>query len=297
MLRDQSLLCILLIGSVAGCAPANENILTPSSTLLGCVPTVTPKPIGTRTPTPRPDQFGTPPPPSSTLTPIPFSRTVDLAPDLSEDQKTHFIVYRCNGSYELFLGRYPQNAQSITETLKLQPGDILVTMFGPYPPITKIVRPPPPPTLRIEGITLEEARQNFGFHLLEPAYLPKGFGIRYVTHWGLMPGDQINLDYAGSPPASKANGQSFVTILERSYPIMPTPPGGIPPVPTPDTENVRVRGTSALVDRSFSPPAWFTPEPPTQLYPSLEWGENNLIVTVGGSLSLEELIKIAQSLK
>lgn len=300
-----SFLIPLSIVFLVGCLPASspESTAQTSPARPTCVPTPTPD-MSTRTPTPTFPAPGTPwptPKPGTpnfvTPTPIPFAKVTDLAPDLPDSQKTRFIVYRCNGSYELFWGRLLENTQGITETLKLEPGDILLYAVPPPSYLPRKVVPPPPPTIRIEGITLEEARQNFGFHLLEPTYLPKGFRLRYVTHVGVIPGDQIDLDYAGPPPAGTATSQSFVEIIERFSPPEPTPPGGIPPAPTSATESVRIRGTRALIDRRFSPPAWFTPEPPSQLYIALEWSENNLMLTVGGSVRLEELIKIAESMK
>lgn len=301
-----SFLITLTIVLLVACAPSSSPESTAQTSPPArptCVPTRTPD-MSTRTPTPTFPGPGTPwptPKPGTpnfvTMTPMPFAKVTDLAPDLPEDQKTRFIVYRCNGSYELFLGKTPENAKAITATLNLETGDILLYMI-PYRLPPK-VEPPPPPTAQIEGITLEEARQNFGFHLLEPTYLPSGFRIRYVTHWGLLLSDGIQLDYSGPTPAGKVPAQSFLVITEYFYPNAPTLPSGGPPTPTPqvEPETVRIHGIRAVVDRRFSPPAWFTPEPPRQLYPSLEWWENNLSLTVGGSVSLEELIKIAESLK
>lgn len=71
------------------------------------------------------------------------------------------------------------------------------------------------------------------------------------------------------------------------------------PPPTPDypRETALVHNTRALVLRNFSPPAWFTPEPSIAEYIALEWEEKDIYFLVGGSLSLQELVKIAESLE
>jgi hypothetical protein len=170
---------------------------------------------------------------------------------------------------------------------------------------------------RVEEITLDQAKQLAGFHLLEPGYLPAGFHLQRVMHSTtvstfvdpanyLLPPvthyfDSVNLEYGGSPPTGRAGSQGFVTIGERFFPDMPLPPGVPPPAATPDLhpETLTVRNARALVNRysAISPPDWVTPEPGAHAYISLEWHEKDYYFTLGGSLSLEELTRIANSLK
>lgn len=268
---------------------------TGTPTLFQCVPTPQPyQEVGTRTPTPR---FGeiTTPVFSPSVTPIPYSKINDLSPRTADRDKANYAVYRCDGTFELFLVGSDLTSKTLTETLGLRPGDIILfgappaSMMGHHPPT-----PPVLPTLSIEHITLEQARQTAGFHLLEPAYLSQGFLFERVTHWS----DIFDLEYHGRSTNGTKSGNSFVMIRERWAPPTPLPPGFfVPSTPDVPSETVRIHGIRALVVRSFPPPAWFTPEPSNELYPSLEWYEQNILLTVGGSVSLDELVKIAESLK
>ena len=170
---------------------------------------------------------------------------------------------------------------------------------------------------RVEEITLAQARQIPGFHLLEPGYLPASFRLQRVIHTTtvtimrdptnlLSPSttrnfDGVSLEYGGPSPTGRTGSQGFVTIGERFFPDMPLPPGVPPPAATPDLhpETVMIRNARAVVNRysAVSPPAWVTPEPRTPNYISLEWHEPDYYFMVGGSVSLEELIKLANSLK
>jgi hypothetical protein len=63
------------------------------------------------------------PPRGSTVTPIPFSKITDLSPDSPEDYKGQFIVFHCDGTYELFL--------SAGTDIPLGPGDHILVDFPP----------------------------------------------------------------------------------------------------------------------------------------------------------------------
>ncbi len=262
---------VLVLSVFAACAPAQtttSNLAQSSPTALRCVPTPTRAPRGTPTATPSGIALGGPVP-FSTVTPFPFSRRVDLAPDVAAENKTQIIVYRCDGRYELFLTKPSLEGRTITETVQLEPGDIVVSTSNP---MLMRAHPPEPllePTTRIEGITIEQAREYAGFHLLEPTYLPRDFHLLYVTQWSVVPGNMIHLDYVG-PGQAGGSSQAFVTIIERSYSTGPPPLGPTPPPPPTSSgeERVQIHGHSALVLRSFAPPAWFTTEHPDQLYPS-----------------------------
>jgi hypothetical protein len=171
--------------------------------------------------------------------------------------------------------------------------------FGSGTPRFSMTPVPPPtpfviPTVRVEQITLEQAQRLATFHLSIPTYLPSGYRLRWVTHAG----DGFSLDYGGPGPSSRPGSQGFLRIGERFSPPGVLPPGMTPP-PTPDIlrETALVHNKQALVVRSFPPAAWYTPEPGISSFPSLEWGENDVYFVVGGSLSLDELVRIANSLK
>ena len=85
-----------------------------------------------------PSKLGTSVPPLPSVTPLPLSKTSDLAPDLSDRDKVYVYVMRCNGTFELFLIR-PNTVFS--ETIPLQPGDVVLRWFPP----ASLMGPPPPP--------------------------------------------------------------------------------------------------------------------------------------------------------
>ena len=101
---------------------------------------------------PTPDQHSAPSEigasglPLPTITPLPFSKTNDLAPELSNQDKVYVQVMRCNGTFELFLVR--PNAV-LSETIPLQSGDVILRWF---PPASSMGHRPPRP---VSGTTLE----------------------------------------------------------------------------------------------------------------------------------------------
>jgi hypothetical protein len=92
---------------------------------------------GTKTPTPRRDQVVTPAPVIA-ATPLPISKTTDLAPGLSSEDKTHVFVMHCNGAIELFL----VDPQAILpQALPLKSDDVILYVF---PPESMMGHQPPP---------------------------------------------------------------------------------------------------------------------------------------------------------
>jgi hypothetical protein len=77
----------------------------------------------TSTPTPNPSQYGTIPPLGPSVTPIPYSKITDLSPDSPQDHKGQFIVFHCDGTYELFL--------TAGTEIPLQPGDHILNSIPP----------------------------------------------------------------------------------------------------------------------------------------------------------------------
>jgi hypothetical protein len=163
------------------------------------------------------------------------------------------------------------------------------------------------PTARVEEITLDQARQIPGFHLFEPAYLPAGFRLRRIRDMigsitsSMSPGapavtsrtDSISLEYSGP-----VGNQEFVAIGQRSCVPGVLPPGmAMPPTPDLHPETVQVHGAAAVVNRNGVPPDWVTSAPGPHEYSSLEWWEKNECLAVAGSSSLQELTRVANSLR
>lgn len=162
---------------------------------------------------------------------------------------------------------------------------------------------------RTEEMTLDQARQIPGFRLYEPGYLPAGFQLRRITDMiGVTQGkdpaspdsppvtshfDDLSIEYSG-----QTGSQEFLTIGERICVPGVLPAGMVMP-PTPDIprETVTIHGAIANVNRYSIHPDWITPEPSTREYISLEWWENNYCFTITGSPSMDELTKIANSLR
>jgi len=90
-----------------------------------CVPTRSSSSsvVVVRTFTPSPSEYGTLPPSRPSVTPIPYSKITDLSPDSPDDYKGQFIVFHCDGTYELFL--------SAGTDIPLQQGDHILVDFPP----------------------------------------------------------------------------------------------------------------------------------------------------------------------
>ena len=75
-----------------------------------------------------PSRHGTvfPLPPS--VTPLPLSKTTDLAPNLADQDKARIYVMHCNGAFELFLIG-PTTAE-ISKTIPLQAGDTILNSIA-----------------------------------------------------------------------------------------------------------------------------------------------------------------------
>jgi hypothetical protein len=77
----------------------------------------------------------------------------------------------------------------------------------------------------------------------------------------------------------------------------------LPDIPTPGStpntgkETAHIRGITALVSRNFSAPGDLGSNIPSEKNIALTWSENGLGIILEGSFSLEELSKIAESMK
>jgi hypothetical protein len=124
--------------------PSGAQTLAPTK----CAPTPAPatEPPGPPTPTPRREDFGTIPPRRPTMTPYPISKTTDLSPQVSMQDKGHVVVFHCDGTYEMFLAADP------SKPVPLQTGDVVIEVVLPesaqqmHPPAATTAAPPPSPT-------------------------------------------------------------------------------------------------------------------------------------------------------
>ncbi len=91
-----------------------------------CVPTLTPAPTSDATLTPTPP-YGEIVTPSFTasVTPLPISQGIDLAPGVPDEDKARVTVFRCDGTYAVFVG-----AAHLSD-VPLQPGDVILDWSPP----------------------------------------------------------------------------------------------------------------------------------------------------------------------
>jgi outer membrane lipoprotein-sorting protein len=118
-----------------------------------------------------------------------------------------------------------------------------------------------------EPMTLIEATQYPGFHVLIPEYVPEGATLVSI----FKSGESIILRYDHSTQVSFA--------IVQGPELASQPPLG-------ESQNVTVRGESATV---------ITDEAGGNTF--LYWTENGITVTVAGHIGLDEAIQVAESLK
>lgn len=82
----------------------------------------------------------TPPEVIGTPTPLPFSKSVDLAGGLPDEEKTRYIIRRANCNFEEYLfSSQLQTHEEIMKTLMLQEGDVILWAL----PVVPIYSTPP----------------------------------------------------------------------------------------------------------------------------------------------------------
>ncbi len=122
--------------------PLPTVLTTPSPTRpLYCVP-IPRKTITSWTMTPTPDRFSSPVPdfrPVVTVTPRVYAHIVDLSPELPRKDKGNITVFRCNGTFDLFIAGPEIN---IDQSIKLEPGDVILSAS---PPASMMGQEPPEP--------------------------------------------------------------------------------------------------------------------------------------------------------
>lgn len=117
-----------------------------------------------------------------------------------------------------------------------------------------------------QALTLDEARARAGFPLLVPAYLPQGVTLTSVFQLG----EAIALYYNGFTP--------FTIVQSRSEAIAQVPQTGT-------AQKVALRGTEATLIADETQGGIF-----------LAWAEDGVNVSIAGAISVEEALKVAESL-
>ncbi len=117
-----------------------------------------------------------------------------------------------------------------------------------------------------QALTLDEARARAGFPLLVPAYLPQGVTLTLVFQLG----EAIALYYNGFIP--------FTIVQSRSEAIAQVPQTGT-------AQKVTLRGTEATLIADEAQGGIF-----------LAWSENGVSVSIAGAISVEEALRVAESL-
>lgn len=78
--------------------------------------------------TPEPSEFGTPPAVEApSVTPLPISKVIDLAPELPQNEKAEARVKCPDGTYQIFLIRPDMS----TSELPLEPGCVVIRLAPP----------------------------------------------------------------------------------------------------------------------------------------------------------------------
>ncbi|HVN53974.1 MAG TPA: hypothetical protein VMT46_06550 [Anaerolineaceae bacterium] len=141
----RKLVLVLLSLLLASCAPAQPALRSdPFSRARqpDCVP-LPPTPtedLRPRTPTPNATQIAAHNFPTTvwvSATPLPIAQVIDLSPDAAENDKSHAVVYRCDGTWIEY-----KFSDLRLDDLPLSPGD---TVYLTVPPAL-MREPPPPPT-------------------------------------------------------------------------------------------------------------------------------------------------------
>jgi len=114
-----------------------------------------------------------------------------------------------------------------------------------------------------QALTLDEARAQAGFPLLVPGYLPEGVTLTGVFQLG----EAIALYYDG-----------FSIVQSRSTAIAQVPQTG-------PAQKIALRGTEATLIADETQGGIF-----------LAWSENGVNVSIAGAISVEEALKVAESL-
>jgi outer membrane lipoprotein-sorting protein len=117
-----------------------------------------------------------------------------------------------------------------------------------------------------QALTLDEAKARAGFPLLMPAYLPAGVTLTSVFQLG----EAIALYYNGFIP--------FSIVQSRSEAIAQVPQTGT-------ERKIALRGTEATLIAEEAQGGIL-----------LTWSENGVSVSIAGTISVEEALKVAESL-
>jgi outer membrane lipoprotein-sorting protein len=117
-----------------------------------------------------------------------------------------------------------------------------------------------------QALTLDEARARAGFPLLVPAYLPQGVTLVNVFQLD----EAVAFNYNGSVP--------FTIVQGLSEAIAQVPQTGT-------AQKIALRGTEATLIADETQGGIF-----------LAWSENGVSVSIAGAISVEEALRVAESL-
>jgi outer membrane lipoprotein-sorting protein len=117
-----------------------------------------------------------------------------------------------------------------------------------------------------QALTLDEARAQAGFPLLVPAYLPQGVALTSVFQLG----EAVAFNYNGPAP--------FTIVQSRSGAIAQVPQTGT-------AQKIALRGMEATLIADEAQGGIF-----------LAWSESGVSVSIAGAISVEEALKVAESL-
>jgi len=120
--------------------------------------------------------------------------------------------------------------------------------------------------VKSQALTLDEARTQAGFPLLVPAYLPQGVTLASVFQLG----EAIAFNYDGPAP--------FTIVQSLSEAIAQVPQTGT-------AQRIALRGTEATLIADEAQGGIF-----------LAWSENGVNVSIAGAISVEEALRVAESL-
>jgi len=98
--------------------------------------------------TPTPDRYSSPEPYfHATVTPRGYSHVYDLSPELPLIDKSEIVVFRCDGTFDLYLIGPDVN---LDQNINLYPGDVIISSA---PPASMMGHEPPEPTFWASPVT------------------------------------------------------------------------------------------------------------------------------------------------
>lgn len=123
--------------------------------------------------------------PPASVTPLPIKRTIDLAPELPSENKLTVLVWRCDGSIDLYLAE--PSVEDISFKFELQKGDVVMDIL---PPAATFGNQPPPLS---------------GLQAPTPIGIPTGYPVLTQPFFTLTP-----LPYPAAIPTISTSGAPVI---------------------------------------------------------------------------------------